>query len=69
MELVLNPGEGLAYDADVVHTARAAGDEAAAVLVASVWGVGQPGFTPADEHGTPVALGPRRWPQRAPAAG
>jgi quercetin dioxygenase-like cupin family protein len=54
-ELVLTPGEGLVYNADVVHTARAAGDEPAAVLVASVWEVGQPGFTPTDEHGTPAA--------------
>lgn len=55
--LVLNPGEGLAYNADVVHTARAAGAEPAVVLVASLWEVGQPGVMLTDEHGTPGAMG------------
>ncbi len=56
-EIVVNAGEGLAYNADVVHTARAAGDEPAVVLVSSLWTLGQPGFTPTDEQGTPVAIG------------
>jgi quercetin dioxygenase-like cupin family protein len=53
-ELVLNPGKGLSYNADVVHTARAAGDEPASVLVASLWETGQAAFTLADERGTPT---------------
>lgn len=56
-EIVLNPGEGLSYDADVVHTARAAGDEPAVLLVASLFAVGQPFITPSDEKGTPLAMG------------
>jgi quercetin dioxygenase-like cupin family protein len=53
-EIVLNPGEGLSYNADVVHTARAAGDEPAVVVIASLFEVGQPFITPIDEHGTPT---------------
>ena len=53
-ELVLNPGEGLSYNADVVHTARAAGDEETSVLVASLFEEGQPFITITDEHGTPT---------------
>lgn len=54
-ELVINPGDGLAYNDDVVHTARAAGDEPASVLVASLWEIGHPGFTITNEQGTPQA--------------
>ena len=54
-EIVLNAGDGLAYNADVVHTARGATDELTEVLIASVWEVGQPGVTVTDEQGTPAA--------------
>ncbi len=54
-EIVVNAGEGLAYNADVVHTARAAGTEPAVGLVGVVFEVGQPVFTLTDEQGTPVA--------------
>ena len=53
-ELVLTPGEGLAYNADVVHTARAAGDEPASVLVTSLFETGQPFITTSNEQGTPT---------------
>ena len=56
-ELVLNPGEGLVYGADVVHTARAAGAEPAVAVVAALYEVGQPVLALADEHGTPMAMG------------
>lgn len=54
-ELVLNPGEGLSYNAEVVHTARAAGDEEASVLVSSLFETGQPFVTITDDHGTPTS--------------
>jgi len=44
----------LAYSADVVHNARAVGDEPASVLVAGLLETGQPVFTLTDEHGTPT---------------
>jgi quercetin dioxygenase-like cupin family protein len=53
-ELILQPGESLFYNADVVHTAGAAGDEPASVLVAALFEVGQPFLTLTDEHGTPT---------------
>jgi quercetin dioxygenase-like cupin family protein len=53
-ELVLQPGEGLSYSAEVVHNARAAGDEPASVLVAGLLETGQPVFTLTDEQGTPT---------------
>ena len=53
-ELVLGPGEGLWYNADVVHTARSAETVPASVLVSSLWETGQPAFTVTDEHGTPT---------------
>ena len=54
-ELVLNPGEGLSYNADVVHTARAAGDEVTSVLVSSLFETGQPFITLSNEQGTPTS--------------
>jgi len=54
-ELVLNPGEGLSYNAEVVHTARAAGDEETSVLIASLFETGQPLITLTDEQGTPTS--------------
>ena len=56
-ELVLDPGEGLIYGADVVHTAKAAGAETAVALVAGLYQVGQPVLMPAAEHMTPTAMG------------
>jgi quercetin dioxygenase-like cupin family protein len=53
-EIVLEPGEGLSYSAEVVHNARAAGEEPASVLVAGLLETGQPVFTLTDEHGTPT---------------
>ena len=54
-EIVLEPGEGLSYNADVVHNASAVGDEPASVLVASLLETGQPVFTLTNEHGTPTS--------------
>jgi len=53
-EIVVNAGEGLAYNADVVHSARAAGAEPAVVLIAALFEVGQPVITLTDEQGTPT---------------
>jgi hypothetical protein len=53
-EIVLGPGEGLWYDADGVHTARAAEAVPASVLISSLYETGQPAFTLTDEHGTPT---------------
>jgi len=44
----------LAYSAEVVHNARAVGDEPASVLVAGLLETGQPVFTLTDEHGMPT---------------
>ena len=55
-EIVLHPGEGLAYNADVVHTARAVGDEPAVVLFTSLFMTGQPLLTVTNEQGTPVTM-------------
>lgn len=54
-EVVLMPGEGMWYNADVVHTARSADALPASVLVSSLLEMGQPAFTLTDEHGTPTA--------------
>jgi quercetin dioxygenase-like cupin family protein len=56
-DIILNPGEGLIYHDDIVHSARAAGDEPAAVLVTALFELGQPFLTLTDEHGTPMAMG------------
>jgi quercetin dioxygenase-like cupin family protein len=56
-EIVLHPGEGLAYNADVVHAAHAVGDEPAVVLFTSLFTTGQPLLTITNEHGTPVTMG------------
>ena len=55
-ELVLHPGEGLIYNADVVHTAKAAGAEPAVVLVTVLFEVGQPVLTFTNAQGTPMAM-------------
>jgi hypothetical protein len=56
-EIVLNPGEGLIYHDDIVHTARGAGAEPAVVLVTALFEAGQPFLTLTDEHGTPLPMG------------
>jgi hypothetical protein len=56
-ELVLHPGEGLVYGADVMHTAKAVGAEPAVALVAGLYQVGQPVLMPAAGPGTPMAMG------------
>jgi quercetin dioxygenase-like cupin family protein len=56
-ELVLNPGEGLFYNDDIVHSAKAAGAEPAVALVTVLFEVGQPFLTFTNEQGTPVAAG------------
>ena len=53
-ELVLAPGEGLSYNADVVHLANATGDGPATVVVSSLFETGQPLVMLSDEHGTPT---------------
>jgi len=54
-EVVLGPGEGMWYNADVVHTARAAEAVPASVLVSALLETGQPAFTLTNEHATPAA--------------
>jgi quercetin dioxygenase-like cupin family protein len=53
-EVILLPGEGMWYNADVVHTARSADALPASVLVSSLLETGQPAFALTDEHGTPT---------------
>ena len=55
-ELVLSPGQGLAYNADVVHSARDVGDEPAVVLATSLFETGQPFVTMTDDQGAPMAM-------------
>jgi len=54
-ELILEPGDSLFYNADVVHTAGSVGDEPASVLVTALFETDQPFLTLTDEHGTPTA--------------
>lgn len=54
-EVILNQGEGMWYNDDVVHTARAAEAVPASVLVSSLWEIGQPAFTLTDAPATPTA--------------
>jgi hypothetical protein len=53
-EVILNRGDGMWYNDDVVHTARSAEAVPASVLVASLWETGQPAFTLTEEHATPT---------------
>ena len=46
-EVILQPGDAIAYEDDVVHTARGAGDEAAVVLGTLVLTTGEPLLMPA----------------------
>lgn len=56
-EVVLNAGDAITYEDDVVHTARGAGNEAAVILGALLLTEGEPVAMPADMDmsGTPPA--------------
>jgi quercetin dioxygenase-like cupin family protein len=47
-EVILEPGDAIYYESDVVHTARGAGDEAAVVLATLVLTTGEPLLMPAE---------------------
>jgi quercetin dioxygenase-like cupin family protein len=47
-EVILEPGDAIFYEDDVVHTARGAGDEPAVVLGTLILETGQPLIMPAD---------------------
>ena len=47
-EVILQPGDAISYEDDVVHTARGAGDEAAVVLGTLVLKTGEPLLMPAN---------------------
>ena len=55
--MILEPGDAIFYEDDVVHTARGAGDEEAVVLGTLVLTTGEPLLMPADMEmgGTPAA--------------
>ena len=55
-EVILQPGDAISYEDDVVHTARGAGDEAAVVLGTLVLTTGEPLLMPAnmDMSATPA---------------
>jgi quercetin dioxygenase-like cupin family protein len=48
-EVILEPGDAIFYEDDVVHTARGAGEEQAVVLGTLVLTTGEPLLMPADE--------------------
>ena len=55
-EVLLEPGDAIVYEDDVVHTARGAGNEPAIVLVTQVLTAGEPRLMRADmQMGTPGA--------------
>jgi quercetin dioxygenase-like cupin family protein len=55
-EVILNPGDGIYYEDDVVHTARGAGDEPAVVYGSFVLTTGEPLLMPVDMNmGTPTS--------------
>ncbi|MGH2615400.1 MAG: hypothetical protein ACRDJC_09195, partial [Thermomicrobiales bacterium] len=47
-EVILEPGDAIFYEDDVVHTARGAGDEPGIVLATLVLTAGEPLLMPAD---------------------
>ena len=47
-EVILEPGDAIVYEDDVVHTARGAGDEETVILVTQVLTAGEPRLMPAD---------------------
>lgn len=49
VEVILNPGDAIFYEDDVVHTARGAGDEPAVVHGTLVLNSGEPLLMPAEE--------------------
>lgn len=51
-EVILNPGDAIHYESDVVHTARNADDGTTVILTAQIAETGQPRLIPA---GTPMA--------------
>jgi quercetin dioxygenase-like cupin family protein len=56
-EVILNPGDAIHYEDDVVHTARGAGDAPTVILGSFVLETGQPLLMPVD-MGTPMAATP-----------
>ena len=56
-EVILEPGDAIFYEDDVVHTARGAGDTPAVVHAAQVLTAGEPRLMPSDMEmvGTPSA--------------
>ena len=55
-EVILEPGDAIFYEDDVVHTARGAGDEPALVLGTLLLTTGEPLLMPADmDMGTPAS--------------
>jgi len=55
-EVILEPGDAISYEDDVVHTARGAGDEETVVLGTFVLTTGEPLLMPVDmAMGTPTA--------------
>ena len=56
-EVILETGDAIYYEDDVIHTARGAGDEPAVILVTQVLTAGEPRLMPADMEmtGTPAA--------------
>ena len=54
-EIVVDPGQSLFYNADVVHVARAVAAVPASVLIAGLFETGQPIITLTEEPGTPMA--------------
>jgi len=57
-EVILEPGDAIYYEDDVVHTARGAGEEPAVVLGTLLLTTGEPLLTPVDmdmDMGSPVA--------------
>lgn len=56
-EVILEPGDAIYYEDDVIHTARGAGDEEAVVLGTLVLTSGEPLLMPADMHVTATPEG------------
>jgi quercetin dioxygenase-like cupin family protein len=59
-DVILNPGDAIYYEDDVIHTARGAGDEPAIVLGTLLLTTGEPLLMPADMEmgGSPAATPP-----------
>lgn len=61
-EVILEPGDAIYYENDVVHTARGAGDEAAVVFGTLVLTSGEPLLMPAAEMAEMAAMGREATP-------